>query len=200
MARPGNRSLAQANGEMFYIGSPCLKGHGDKRRTKNGACIICEKENQAARKAEKTCRHCQCTFSGRFKQKTCSEACSDALKLKRKIEYIKRKSQTNAGRFEFNARQRIIKVLKRNGLSKSKKFTELVGMTPLQLMAYLEKMFEDGMTWDNYGTWHLDHIRPCASFDLTDVDQQIACFHYTNLQPLWAKDNLVKGASWAAEK
>ena len=50
------------------------------------------------------------------------------------------------------------------------------------------------MTWDNHGEWHIDHIKPCASFDLTDADQQRECFNYTNLQPLWAKDNLSKGA------
>lgn len=46
---------------------------------------------------------------------------------------------------------------------------------------------------ENYGQWHVDHIIPCDSFDLFDVEQQKICFHYTNLQPLWAKDNLIKG-------
>jgi hypothetical protein len=50
------------------------------------------------------------------------------------------------------------------------------------------------MSWGNYGLhgWHVDHIIPCASFDLTDPEQQRQCFHYTNLQPLWAEDNLRK--------
>ena len=50
------------------------------------------------------------------------------------------------------------------------------------------------MSWDNYGDWHVDHIRPCASFDLTNEDEQRICFHYKNLQPLWGPDNLEKGA------
>ena len=60
---------------------------------------------------------------------------------------------------------------------------------------HLECQFTKGMSWDNYGYngWHIDHIRPCASFDLTDSEQQKQCFHYTNLQPLWAEDNLKKG-------
>ena len=61
-------------------------------------------------------------------------------------------------------------------------------------MEYIEKQFKSGMTWQNYGAWHVDHVRPCASFDLTDHEQQKICFHYSNLQPLWAVDNLKKGA------
>lgn len=48
------------------------------------------------------------------------------------------------------------------------------------------------MTWANYGEWHIDHILPCASFNLSDYKEQQKCFHYTNLQPLWAVDNYKK--------
>lgn len=61
---------------------------------------------------------------------------------------------------------------------------------------HIEKQFTLGMSWDNYGKWHIDHIRPCASFDLTKESEQKECFNYKNLQPLWAKDNLSKGAKW----
>ena len=49
------------------------------------------------------------------------------------------------------------------------------------------------MTWDNYGEWHIDHIKPISSFDLKDAKNQKLAMHYTNLQPLWAKDNISKG-------
>ena len=61
-------------------------------------------------------------------------------------------------------------------------------------MLYLQGKFKEGMHWNNLGKWHIDHIRPCASFDLTDPEQQKQCFHYTNLQPLWAAENIRKGA------
>lgn len=75
---------------------------------------------------------------------------------------------------------------------------ELAGCTVAQLRHHLQARFTDGMNWENYGKhgWHIDHIRPCASFDLSDPEQQRQCFHYTNLQPLWAADNIRKGAKW----
>ncbi len=71
---------------------------------------------------------------------------------------------------------------------------ELVGCSIEELMEHIESKFTDGMSWENQGDWHIDHIRPCASFDLTDEQQQRECFHYTNLQPLWAEDNLRKSS------
>jgi hypothetical protein len=69
-----------------------------------------------------------------------------------------------------------------------------LGCTPVQLRTYLEDKFQPGMTWANWGLygWHIDHIKPLASFDLTDPKQYQAAVHHTNLQPLWALDNLRK--------
>jgi hypothetical protein len=72
----------------------------------------------------------------------------------------------------------------------------LIGCTMPELAAHLEAQFLPGMTWQDRGRWHIDHIRPCASFDLTDPEQQRECFHFTNLQPLWAADNLRKSSRW----
>ena len=57
------------------------------------------------------------------------------------------------------------------------------------------------MSWDNWSIkgWHIDHIRPCSSFDLSDPTQQKECFHYTNLQPLWASENLKKNNKWVSD-
>ena len=71
---------------------------------------------------------------------------------------------------------------------------KLCGCSLEKLKQHLESQFTEGMTWDNKGDWHVDHIKPCASFDLTNPEEQKKCFHYTNLQPLWALDNMKKGA------
>jgi hypothetical protein len=82
------------------------------------------------------------------------------------------------------------------GELKTKKAAELVGCSMEKLRKHIESQFKEGMLWNNHGFygWHIDHIIPCASFDLADIEQQKKCFHYTNLQPLWAEENLKKGA------
>jgi len=69
-----------------------------------------------------------------------------------------------------------------------------------QFRLYIENQFEPGMTWDNYGEWHLDHVQPLASFDLTDRSQFLTACNWLNYQPLWAKENINKGAKWYNEK
>lgn len=87
-------------------------------------------------------------------------------------------------------RSRLKTALKGN--IKSGRTIELLGCSISELKIHLESLFKAGMSWDNYGSWHIDHKRPCASFDLSDATQQRICFHYSNLQPLWAADNLSK--------
>lgn len=88
-------------------------------------------------------------------------------------------------------RGRVRKALK-NGIKIAHTET-LVGCSFNELKCYLESKFKLGMTWENYGSWHIDHILPCSSFDLTIPEEQVKCFHYSNLQPLWAYENRSKG-------
>lgn len=78
---------------------------------------------------------------------------------------------------------------------KSKIALELVGIPFPDFMKYMEGKFAKGMTWKNYGkVWHVDHIIPCKRFDFNKKEDQKRCFHYTNLQPLFASDNFKKQA------
>jgi|TARA_E500000318_G_scaffold94438_1_gene93786 hypothetical protein len=107
-------------------------------------------------------------------------------------EYMKEYRKVPENKLVINQRKRISQALR--GILKSNHTLDLLGCSAFELKAHLESKFQDGMSWDNYGRdgWHCDHIRPCASFDLSDPKQQEECFHYSNLQPLWAKDNLSK--------
>lgn len=97
---------------------------------------------------------------------------------------------------ESNLRRRVLKAIQAQGTTKSRTTAKLVGCSTKALIGHLEAQFLPGMTWDNRSSWHVDHRRPCASYDLTDPEQQRLCFHYTNLQPLWAPDNFRKGGIW----
>jgi len=86
--------------------------------------------------------------------------------------------------------------LKAQSSHKISKTTELLGCSIEHLRLWLTFYFHPGMSWSNYGEWHIDHTKPCAKFDLTDPEQQRQCFHYTNLQPLWAGENFRKGDTY----
>lgn len=102
-------------------------------------------------------------------------------------------------KYKLNINYRLTKNLRRRVLDAIKNHPKitttlnLIGCDINSFKSYIQNMFTEGMTWDNYGKWHLDHIKPCSSFDLSKEEDQKKCFHYTNMQPLWAIDNLIKG-------
>ena len=98
-------------------------------------------------------------------------------------------------RIRLNLRSRINQAIKKSSSKKIFKLEKLIGCTIQELKKHLELKFSKGMSWDNYGKWHIDHILPCASFDLTKKKNQLDCCNYKNLQPLWAEDNIKKGSS-----
>ena len=99
-------------------------------------------------------------------------------------------------RLIHNMRTRVNHAIKANSGEKAEKTMELLGCSVQHVRDHLESQFTEGMTWETQGEWHVDHIRPCASFNLEDPEEQKKCFHWTNLQPLWAADNIRKGDKW----
>ncbi len=95
---------------------------------------------------------------------------------------------------------RIRRVLNQSRVNKNNTTLELLGCSFRELKEHIENNFKKDMSWNLLykGEIHIDHIQPCASFDLTDPEQQKQCFHYSNLQPLWAEENHKKGAKWQA--
>lgn len=85
------------------------------------------------------------------------------------------------------------------GTAKAASTLTLLGCSVEELKAHLAKQFRPGMMWETYGLWQIDHIKPCAKFDLRDPSQQKQCFHFSNLQPLWALENFKKNDRYAGD-
>ena len=140
--------------------------------------------------------HPQRAMKSRIESKTKYKTQSD--KKKQKEEYYKKhikerlKKDMNF-KLAKSLRGRLNQAVKNN--YKSGSAIRDLGCSIEELKKYLESKFQPEMSWDNWGKygWHIDHIRPLSSFDLTDIKQVKEACHYTNLQPLWAVENLKKG-------
>ena len=133
--------------------------------------------------------------------------CKDCLKEYRKVNrrkiqdnmniYEKERKKTDpAFKLSKTLRSRLGTALRSQNAKKRNTTFKLTGCSMNFLQGYLGEKFTEGMTWENHGKWHIDHIKPCCSFNLEDEEEQKKCFHYTNLQPLWATDNLVKSGKF----
>jgi hypothetical protein len=151
-----------------------------------------------------TCKSCQKEYYKNNKDKIneYQKEYQKELQIKNKIRFDeyqrdykrnRRKVDPNY-KLSMNLRSRIRLAIKSQHGDKAYKSIELLGCTIDEARLHLESLFQPGMTWENHGMfgWHIDHIIPCDAFDLTDPEQQKQCFHYTNLRPLWATDNLKK--------
>jgi len=143
------------------------------------------------------------TKTNRFGIKSRCKACISVVNAKRRAyrnAYYKIRNQelrkTSLDfRLKCNLRDRLYRALvgtKQSGC------VRYLGCSIAEFKQHLESKFQPGMTWKNYGKggWHIDHIRPLASFNLSNVDELSQASHYSNLQPLWEKDNLSKGSSF----
>ncbi|MCX6894769.1 MAG: hypothetical protein NTZ16_04565 [Verrucomicrobia bacterium] len=159
---------------------------GNKRISINrlGERLIVEQYKDAAKKLKR--------FDESKHWKNHPEATRWAFNKTAKSQYYKWRS-CPAILIKRRLRSRINRVLK--GKLKSAPTLVLLGCSLEQFKSHLESRFTRGMSWRNYGSgWHLDHKEPCSSFDLSNPEEQRRCFHYSNLQPLWAKVNRCKHA------
>ena len=205
------RKEAQAQGLTHYFtGKPCKHGHLEKRFASSGQCTVClANHDRRYRSDPKGARNQQSLANQNRKMRENPEFVAarreharrhrEAFKaihgMSRTAFYYRNDPQYKAAHI---CRCRVRQMIRVHGGVKSSATFDLVGCTVQELMAHLEKGFAYGMTWENMGEWHIDHIVPCASFDLTDPEQQKACFHWSNLQPLWAEENIRKGAKLVA--
>ncbi len=120
---------------------------------------------------------------------------SNYYKLNPKKRYYNKEKQNNRyhnNKVTFNFSRRMRKSL--NGIKESKSWESLVNYKLEDLKKHLEKQFKEGMSWDNYGEWHIDHIIPVSNFIIDSVESEEfkKCWDLNNLQPLWADENIKK--------
>lgn len=167
----------------YNTGEPCSNGHLSDRFVRNERCVQCKNECEV--------KHYN-TPEGREKQSNYAKNNKDKINERIK-NYTKKNPNFKLAKL---IRSRFMCCVKRD--YKKSSVLKLVGCSLDELKLYIESQFQQGMSWDNWSLhgWHLDHIRPLSSFNLIDYEEQKKAFHYTNLQPLWAKDNLSKGAKY----
>lgn len=158
-------------------------------------CFECKEYKPLAemRKGKPHCKNCHCESSRKWQKMNPHKVAET-----RKRIYNRIKSDPNK-MMRRRLRQRIAKAIKlqRRWNYEKGSVVRYLGCTAQQAVVYLEQKFDRGMTWDNYGThWHIDHVIPISSYDLSKEEDRLKAFHYTNLQPLSAKKNMRKGAKW----
>lgn len=193
----------------------CGKEYISKRRKVNGGicpeCVNIEHKHKMDNKLkEYTCETCGKVFKSIYNSKFCSYQCrtkayrqTENYKQNHRRYIIKRLKEDIEFKLKCNIRSRILSIL---NSSKQHHTLDYLGYTMGELREHLEKQFKPDMNWDNHGTlWHIDHIRPCASFkfmndDGTENFEAVReCWKLDNLQPLYTLDNINKGSKYAGE-
>lgn len=114
------------------------------------------------------------------------------INSKEDYELVRKRIMSKSIGDKLRARISTIIRQKMQGKRKAGSAVKDLGCTLMELMDHLESKFQDGMNWENYGEWHIDHIKPLSIFDLINEEDFKIAVHYKNLQPLWAIDNLKK--------
>lgn len=219
---PRSRPAAKlANSQNYYTGKPCKHGHVSIRKTFDGSCLGCKKtissritpEQRAISNDKSRQYHADnremCLQKMRIRnaiyyQKNKERVKAQTLKYqaenagsrtKYKKEWAKQKAKTDpAFKMTLVARRMLQRALGVSGQKKYKRTFDHLGYTSEQLVARLESQFADGMSWDNYGEWHIDHIKPLSVMAKSGIYDPAVLNALDNLSPLWAADNMAKGA------
>lgn len=211
--------------DATYIGRSCKRGHYGLRYKRTRNCVACHKATAAERyrryrdknpeRSRESVRRYQASEKGvivieaykksearraSLKRYNSSEkkkiASSKYCKTEKYKEYVKGQLTKPTVFLARSLRDRVRHILKRGKGKRPGSAVRDLGCSLEFFRGYIEAKFDSPMSWDNYGGWHLDHIKPLARFDLSNREQFLQAVHYTNYQPLWAADNWKKGASY----
>lgn len=208
------------NKRHYFNGLPCQKGHLD-RRSVDGGCMECKRIDSADRRAtpegkEKVRAYSkqrwadpQARAKAQAQRAAWAQTPEGQKSLQRSYKsfydnhrdrLVKENAQRSVRRYKndpvYRMRQlvarRISLALSDKDVTKDETTFKLVGCSVDELVRHFENQFEHWMSWENMGEWHIDHVRPCASFDLSEREQQMTCFNWRNLQPLHGDENYLK--------
>lgn len=166
--------------------------YAEKERARCRAYMKKNRKRERAKHIE-TCRRATREYMRRWRKENKEES-----NRRDREKAAKNRATRPDYRIMSSARARISQALR--GMLKTKGTKALLGCTPEELKTHLESLWQPGMTWENYGRfgWHVDHIKPCYLFDFSKPEDQQACFHFSNLRPMWWRDNITRTASAAA--
>lgn len=199
----------------YFTGKPCKRGHIAKRAVIDRGCVVCSRiagrkhyvANREKRGSVRTLKwreenpekYAEYCASDKHRESN-RRAVRRWTKKNRDVINSYRRAFTESNisfRLRINLANRINQAVRYQWGHKSARTLNLIGCSVEELRSHLERLWSPGMSWENYGygdsKWHIDHVRPCASFDLTEESQQRLCFNFSNLQPLWQDENFRKG-------
>ena len=142
------------------------------------------KERQGKNGLRSKCKFCMKKNKNQWRKDN-KEKSNEQIRKRRKIDHLYKLKE--------NLRGRTYKAFKKKGYSKNTKTQDMLGVDWEVAKQYIERQFKKGMNWENQGEWHIDHIIPLASAKTPERLKKLC--HYTNLQPMWAVDNLSKSDS-----
>jgi hypothetical protein len=188
---PGRDEIVKENNKKWY--SLHLKGNPN-HIIKRNTYIKQYRESEHGKKKVKEYAKNWYARNKEENKKACKAWYQKNKKASHQKQYERYKNDPNTRITQIHRGKMCALVKQGKAIKHTQSYIDLFGCTVSELNLHLEKQFKPGMTWDNHAKfgWHIDHIIPCASFDLTKLEEQKKCFHYTNFQPLWWQDNLHK--------
>ena len=221
------RKEAKAQGlKRYFNGKPCKQGHIAERSVSNGGCVCCRKkyleENKKTRaESARRWREENKQYVLEYRRNYYEKNKEYLLELGREwreenkeymVEYRLKYYEENKDAVLERVRKwlnrnpvyvfirRTLERTQSNWKGSRAKYEKILGYTCRDLRRHIERQFQEGMSWDNRSEWHIDHIKPIKAFLDEGITDPAIINALSNLQPLWATDNLSKGAAWRESK
>jgi len=194
------KEVAQAAGlKQFYEGLICKNGHVGPRYTGNNDCVLCSRQRNKYRYAnDPDFRRMRITYEvernrqPHLKEQRWADMREYNVRPEVRKRLLTRVKEDPLFKLGWNIRTLLRNTLKKHKHKKQSRLQTILGCSIEDFRLHIQRQFTQGMNWDNYGQWEIDHIVPLSS--AKDGDGVIALFHHTNMRPLWRRDNRSKGA------